>query len=237
MAEVATRRNASNGDATDGTEPTSLSPTKRTTRLNSKKQADMTAVDGTNHTPGFEVSGGGEGRGTTLDEVARLIVNLKAIITQQSDTIESLRDEVKEMKAEQQTLKIELESVKTRMTEELKQVHEQLDTIARSQALNIPTNSSPNPSYADVARTPPISQPSNIRTLSSFNTIPSTFTDTLYCIIDTSKTVESGEKRMSAGTVRAAVEKEIRAMDDHADWRCRAVTVDLKNTNRIRIAC
>jgi hypothetical protein len=42
---------------------------------------------------------------------------------------------------------------------------------------------------------------------------------------------------MSAGTIRAAVEKEIRAMDDHANWRCRAVTVDPKNTNRVRIAC
>jgi hypothetical protein len=26
-------------------------------------------------------------------------------------------------------------------------------------------------------------------------------------------------------------------MDDHANWRCRAVTVDSKNTNRVRIAC
>lgn len=42
---------------------------------------------------------------------------------------------------------------------------------------------------------------------------------------------------MSAGPIRAAVELEIRTMEDHMHWRCRAVTVDPKNTNRIRIAC
>ncbi|XP_024085711.1 uncharacterized protein LOC106673500, partial [Cimex lectularius] len=94
-----------------------------------------------------------------------------------------------------------------------------------------------NLSYADVARTPPTSQPSNIRTLSSFNTTPTTFTDTLYCTIDTSNVADDGSEKMSAGPIRAAVEKEIRTMENHTNWRCRAVTVDPKNTNRIRIAC
>lgn len=94
-----------------------------------------------------------------------------------------------------------------------------------------------SPSYADVARTPPLSHPSNIRSLSTSNTTPTTFTDTLYCTIDTSKMVENENEGMSAGSIRAAVETEIRATADHTHWRCRAVTVDPKNTNRIRIAC
>jgi hypothetical protein len=81
------------------------------------------------------------------------------------------------------------------------------------------------------------SQPSNIRTLSSFNTTPTTFTDTLYCTIDTLNVADNGNERMSAGPIRAVVEKEIRTMENHTNWRCRAVTVDPKNTNRIRIAC
>jgi hypothetical protein len=48
---------------------------------------------------------------------------------------------------------------------------------------------------------------------------------------------ENGNERMSAGPIRATVETEIRKMEDHIHWRCRAVTVDPKNTNRIRIAC
>ncbi|KAJ5449492.1 uncharacterized protein N7458_005941 [Penicillium daleae] len=94
-----------------------------------------------------------------------------------------------------------------------------------------------SPSYADVARTPPLSHPSNIRTLSTSNTTPTTVTDTLYCTIDTSRMAENGNERMSAGPIRATVETEIRTMEDHMHWRCRAVTVDPKNTNRIRIAC
>jgi hypothetical protein len=48
---------------------------------------------------------------------------------------------------------------------------------------------------------------------------------------------ENGNERMSAGPIRATVETEIRKIEDHIHWRCRAVTVDPKNTNRIRIAC
>ncbi|KAJ5085332.1 hypothetical protein N7532_010103 [Penicillium argentinense] len=100
-----------------------------------------------------------------------------------------------------------------------------------------PSTLTSSPSYADVARTPPISHSSNIRTLSTSNTTPTTFTDTLYCTIDTSKMAETENERKSAGPIRAAVETEIRTMEDHMRWRCRAVTVDPKNTNRIRIAC
>jgi hypothetical protein len=44
-------------------------------------------------------------------------------------------------------------------------------------------------------------------------------------------------ERPSAGPIRRAVEAEIRTTENHINWRCRAVTVDPKNTNRIRIAC
>ncbi|KAJ5799009.1 uncharacterized protein N7503_006514 [Penicillium pulvis] len=71
------------------------------------------------------------------------------------------------------------------------------------------------PSYVDVARTPPTSYPSNIRTLSTLGTTPTTFTETLYCTIDTSKMTENENKKISAGSIRAAIEKEIRTMDDH----------------------
>ncbi|OQD66254.1 hypothetical protein PENANT_c364G09609, partial [Penicillium antarcticum] len=94
-----------------------------------------------------------------------------------------------------------------------------------------------SPSYADIARTPPTSHPSNVRTLSTLNTTPSNFTDTLYCTVDTAKMTESENEKKSAGSIRATIEKEIRTMDDHTHWRCRAVTVSPRDPNRIRIAC
>ena len=50
---------------------------------------------------------------------------------------------------------------------------------------------------------------------------------------------ENEIEKMSAGPIRAAVETELRTMEGHMHGRCRAVTVDPKNTNtnQIRIAC
>jgi hypothetical protein len=48
---------------------------------------------------------------------------------------------------------------------------------------------------------------------------------------------DNENERPSAGLVRTAVETEIRAMENYTNWRCRAVTVDPKNTNQIRITC
>ncbi|KAJ5414988.1 hypothetical protein N7509_000086 [Penicillium cosmopolitanum] len=48
---------------------------------------------------------------------------------------------------------------------------------------------------------------------------------------------ESENEKKSAGSIRAAIEKEIRTMDNHTHWRCRAVTVSPRDPNRIRIAC
>jgi hypothetical protein len=56
-------------------------------------------------------------------------------------------------------------------------------------------------------------------------------------MIDTSNVTDDGSERMSAGPIRAVVEKEIRIIENHTNWRCRAVTVDPKNTNQIQIAC
>ncbi|KAI3094618.1 hypothetical protein CBS147333_9961 [Penicillium roqueforti] len=48
---------------------------------------------------------------------------------------------------------------------------------------------------------------------------------------------ESESEKASAGSIRATIETEIRKMDNHTHWRCRAVTVSLRDTNRIRIVC
>ncbi|KAJ5987711.1 hypothetical protein N7481_002921 [Penicillium waksmanii] len=53
----------------------------------------------------------------------------------------------------------------------------EIQSLRDAISLSVPSGS---PSYANVARTPPLSHPSNIRTLSTSNTTPATFTDTLY---------------------------------------------------------
>jgi hypothetical protein len=96
---------------------------------------------------------------------------------------------------------------------------------------------SPSPSYAEVARTLPNSLLSNVRTLTSMGTTPSTMTNTLYCTIDTSRVGEEERSKAQPGAVRKAIEEEIRIIEGHANWRCAVVIRDARNTERIKVAC
>lgn len=122
-------------------------------------------------------------------------------------------------------------------------VKEQVTTIIQKQVTAILEKqlssiqlSSPNPSYADVAHTPPGSHPSNLRTLSN-QTTSSTSADTLYCTVDVSKVEEAERGRANASTIRQGIEKEMRGEGDTSGWRCVAVMRDPRNTDRIRVTC
>ncbi|EAQ83089.1 hypothetical protein CHGG_10907 [Chaetomium globosum CBS 148.51] len=92
-------------------------------------------------------------------------------------------------------------------------------------------------SYAEVARTPPSSQPSGVRTLSSRNTTPSSFTDTLFCTIDTSRVEEKEKGNVQVADIRKAIETEARARESMGDWRCAAVVKEARNPDRVRVIC
>lgn len=119
---------------------------------------------------------------------------------------------------------------------QMKEVREQLEDIKNCPGMTL-AGSSPRTTYAEAARTPPTSQADNVRTLSSTSRTPSTFTDTLFCTIDASR-VEGAEKsNVTAGTVRSAVEKEMRVRKGDGSWRCKAVTIDARHTSRVKIFC
>jgi hypothetical protein len=114
-------------------------------------------------------------------------------------------------------------------------VQEQVTAILEKQLSSIQL-SSPNPSYADIARTPPGSRPSNLRTISN-QTTPSTFTDTLYCTVDVANVEEAERDNASASKIRQVIEKEMREGEEGSGWRCVAVTRDPRNAARIRVTC
>jgi len=79
-----------------------------------------------------------EGRSTNLEEIARLITNLKEIITQQSSVItnqksiiKSVRTDLVEIKSEQQSLK----SQYAKLQEEIHSLQTQLDSFSASPPL------------------------------------------------------------------------------------------------------
>ncbi|KAK2734258.1 hypothetical protein CKAH01_18982 [Colletotrichum kahawae] len=140
--------------------------------------------------------------------------------------------ELQTVKSELQAVKGELQAMKERVEDESAKTNENLEAIAAVAA----TQNSPNVSYADVARGGLGGQGRDSRVATPGNaTLPSR-SDPLFCTIDTSR-VDEGSDKPNAGRLRAAVEKEMRALDGQGSWRCRAITVDPRNADRIRIIC
>lgn len=193
-----------------------------------------------------------------LGQVNDEVKELKGKVSDQSDTIRELRRQIHEshMKTkgaqeelqnareefrttteELRTTKEELKSTKEELRAtkgELRQVRDQLEVVNNAV---ISIQSSPQTSYADVARTPPLSQPSNVRTLSSMHTTPSSFSDTFQCTIDTTRVEEENRDKTGVGEIRQTIESEMRAKEGHETWRCAAVVKDARNTGRVKIIC
>ena len=133
----------------------------------------------------------------------------------------------------------QIETITTTVTQQIVTLKEEMAGMAEQIQTQLSSLqiSSPSPSYAEVARTPPNSWPSNIQTLTSMGTTPSRMTDTLYCTIDTSRVGEEDKDQVQPGPIRKAVEEEIRAGEGQDKWRCAAVIRDGRNTERIKIAC
>jgi regulator of replication initiation timing len=175
-----------------------------------------------------------EDTANTLEELLGLVRDLKKTIDQQNRSIQEAQTELKELKEEQQHIKEQNIELK----DEIGMLRDQVGSLSAS----LPST----PSWASVAtnRTGSGStqQTSNGVTASAHDLArsppdPRATTDTLYCTIDTSRVADEDTDKTAPGAVRAAVEKEMRAVNGQGNWRCRAVTRDAKNANRIKIAC
>ncbi|KGQ02586.1 Retrovirus-related Pol polyprotein from type-1 retrotransposable element R1 [Beauveria bassiana D1-5] len=146
-----------------------------------------------------------------------MIGNLNDKAIQQGSLIKELQQELRDATAELTEARVQLETFTV--------------TASRTAA------SSSQATYAEIARTPPGSTPSNIRTLSSGMTTPSTATDTLFCTIDCSRVTVEDSHKVTAGEIRSTLERAMRTEKESATWRCRAVTRDPKDTSRFRVMC
>ena len=159
------------------------------------------------------------------------------MITEQRNTIGELREVICKQHDAIQELHRQLADTRTQLSEELRQARDQIDTLQRNPVAMASSQPSARGSYAEVARTPPSSQPSGVRTLSSRNTTPSSFTDTLFCTIDTSRVEEKEKGNVQVADIRKAIETEARAQESMGDWRCAAVVKKARNPDRVRVIC
>jgi hypothetical protein len=157
-----------------------------------------------------------------------LLVALTEIIRQQNETIKTLERQTGEIRENQQVL-IDHNS---KLIEEIAELKARVDDLAAASAgarswASVAAASTPTGLNAT-----PGSSASHQHFIGT-SPVPG---DTPNVTVDISR-AESENGRMSAGTVRAAVEKEMRTGENQANWRCRAVTVDHSTQSRIRIAC
>ncbi|KZL63331.1 hypothetical protein CI238_10367 [Colletotrichum incanum] len=167
--------------ATRQEEETAQQP-KRTIRTAMRSISTEGSTERTSDTRRSSSGGGSSG---SNDGRAMLQKALELLVESRTES-QWLREALERQEETIRDLSLKLDDTIKRMNEELKQsreelklVREQLETMAANATHSLPL------SYADAARSAPSSQPTNLRTLSSFNTTPSNFSDTLYCIINT----------------------------------------------------
>ncbi|ODA77185.1 hypothetical protein RJ55_06812 [Drechmeria coniospora] len=140
-----------------------------------------------------------------IQRLSRAVIEQNEIITGQRQMIHELDRQGKETGEEVKYLR-----------DELRQVRAQLETVA-TPATSI--HSSPQVSYADAARTSPFSQPLNHGISPSIHPTPSTVSDSLYCTIGTSRVDEADKTKAQIGSIRKAIEGDIRNKKDYESWR------------------
>jgi hypothetical protein len=170
----------------------------------------------------------------TVQQQVSEVVRRKVKSVVQNEVMNIVDENVAAM-IQQQVTSIVKDHVTTIVQKHTTIVQEQVTAILEKQLSSIQM-SSPNPSNADVARTPPGSHPSKLRTLSN-QTTPSTLTDTLYCVVNVSNVEEADRATANVTNIRQEIEKRMREEEEGSRWRYVVVTRDPRNSARIRITC
>ena len=175
------------------------------------------------------------GQGAAIEGLAGLIQIIRAEFATLAETLTQRLDaQATKLDAQAETIQILLEKT-TNLEAEVAVLKAENTALTNVQKRSIQVPSGGSPTYAAIARTPPNSYPSNISPISSGVTVPSRYTDTPYCTIDTSRASVIEKAKTNPATIREAIEKEIRNQQGKESWRCIAVTRDVKNHDRIRI--
>jgi hypothetical protein len=121
------------------------------------------------------------GHEKTISATAQLKMLTQLVTSLLKAMEEQKQEHADQMETLTETFTRQINTLKAEVAEMTEKIQIQLSDIQAA---------SPSLSYAEVARIPPNSLPSNVRTLLSMGTTPSTMTDTLYCTIDTSRVGE-----------------------------------------------
>ncbi|KJZ69625.1 hypothetical protein HIM_10988 [Hirsutella minnesotensis 3608] len=165
----------------------------------------------------------------TIRKLSATVYKQSTIIQGQEDLIRGLEVQIQESKEEFRRKSdehdAELKWGDRDLQREVAALKEQLDQL--TQKLNasgeVTLSSGARATFADIARTLPASPPTSLSSV----VVPrkqQTASDRLQCTIDTSRVSESNKNKAQIGSIRQAIETEMRAMNGQETWRSSAET-------------
>ncbi len=203
-------------------------------------QASQTTDRGTDGTGRSE---GIDGRTTAVQKMMSMMVDMKDTIIGLHVDIQGLKEQAAKdqqaMKEEHQATRDKLSATRDELQanrSELQAMKEKIQVLEKAvESLMTGTQALPSgkPSYAEIARTPPSSQPSNVRSVS--NTTASASTTSPRCTVDVSGVVEADRSKTEVVKIRQTIETEMRSKEGQGSWWCVAVSRDARYPDRIRI--
>ncbi|KJZ67957.1 hypothetical protein HIM_12656 [Hirsutella minnesotensis 3608] len=174
---------------------------------------------------------------------------LSATVYKQSTIIQGQEDLIRGLEVQVQESKEEFRRKSDEHDAELKRGHQDLqrevaalkEQLAQlTQKLNasgeVTLSSGARATFADIARTLPASPPTSLSSVAAPRK-QQTASDPLHCTIDTSRVSESNKNKAQIGSIRQAIETEMRAMNGQKTWRCAAVVRESRNADRVKIVC
>jgi hypothetical protein len=168
-------------------------------------------------------------------KMENMVARTSEIVAQNGTLLEKVRQsEIRAVNLETKIVNLEtkIEKLETQNSTLLETVQK----LSQTQPSNVRVPPNATLSYADIARQPPGDLPRNTRAPPALNTTPPTTMDMLYCTVDTSRVEEDDKDKAQPGAIRQAIEKEVRKMEGHENWRCMAVVKDIRREH-IRITC
>ncbi|KJZ67985.1 hypothetical protein HIM_12627 [Hirsutella minnesotensis 3608] len=152
------------------------------------------------------------------------------IIRDQQEIIRKQKDEAEKQEKTNRELSLHWEDITQQMRDQLKHVQQQLEATIVGSAVTPPST------FAEVARSSPSPQRNTLRSPSSGSPAAATANE-FFCMIDTSRVEEQDRGRAQIGSIRQAVENEVRTKEGQTTWRCAAVVRNSRNTEQVKIIC
>ncbi|ODA82743.1 hypothetical protein RJ55_01252 [Drechmeria coniospora] len=209
----------------------SAEKTRRITRLATRVASDDLATSETIERRKLVSgsNGANEGRAMLqkalelLSESRQEIQRLSRAIVAQNEVISGQQQMIQEMDRQGKETRDELRHIRAQL--------ETLNTPATS------VQSSPQMSYASAAGASPPTQAMNRSNVSAAQPARAPVSDSLYCTVDTSRVDEANKSEAQIGSIRKAIESDMRKNQSQENWKCAAVVKDARNSERIKILC